>query len=124
MENSSGNLGSSRNIGHQVGYKDLTQMVHFNLPLDILDEVDEYVKETNKHSRVEAVRDLLRAGLWIAKKKDELEKIFRNPHLMDEITGQLKEGGLVDFVQHMDASQFLVVWSIFKTEARARMVKF
>lgn len=104
----------------KVGYKDLTQLVHFSLPLEILDDIDQYAKENNRVSRVAAVKDLLKVGIWFAKKKHEFETIFHNPHLMDEITGQLKEGGLVDFVQRMDTNQFQVIWSIFKTEARAR----
>lgn len=111
------------NSTRNVGYRDLTQLVHFNLPLEILDDIDQYVKTYNKDSRVSAVKDLLRVGIWFANKKHEFETIFNNPHLMDEITGQLKEGGLVDFVQRMDAYQFQVVWSIFKTEARARKFK-
>jgi len=109
------------NSSGKVGYEDLKQLVHFNLPLEILDRIDEYVRTSKKHlSRVAAVIELLKAGLWMAEKKEELEKIFKNPHLMDEITGQLKEGGLVDFVQRMDTREFMVVWEIFKTEAKSR----
>jgi len=119
---------SSGNEGKDPSLNDLTQMVHVNIPYRILGNMDEYItndKHGRRHeSRSSAIRELLAIGLWFAKRRDEFETIFNNPELMDEINSQLKEGGLVDYVQRMNFEQFLIVWQIFKTEAKSRkMIK-
>lgn len=100
------------------------QMLHISLPMQLISSIDDYIVNDNygkiHNSRTSATEELLKIGLWFAKKRDEFETIFKNPELMEELQSQLHEGGLVDFVQHMNWQQFQVVWSIFKTEAKDR----
>lgn len=108
-------------------FENVKQLIHLQLPLRLITEIDDYVEnnvygKTNE-SRTSAIKELLTVGLWFAKKRDEFETIFKNPELMEELQGQLSEGGLVDYVQRMKWQEFQVVWSIFKTEARARKMQ-
>jgi len=103
---------------------DATQMIHASLPLRLVTKIDDYVENDPigkaNNSRTAAIRELLTVGLWFATRRKEFEDIFKNPELMEEIQSQLSEGGLVDYVERMNWKQFQVVWSIFKTEAKAR----
>jgi len=87
-----------------------------NIPFDLLVQVDEYVKKQRKHSRTEAINEMINVGLIINKNKQRLE----DPKLMQELYGQLKEGGLVDFVSRMNPTDFNLVHSIIDTEFRNR----
>lgn len=108
-------------------FQNARQLVHVNLPLRQITEIDEYVENDPygkvNDSRTSAIKELLTIGLWFAKKREEFEAIFKNPELMEELQSQLSEGGLVDYVQRMKWQEFQVVWSIFKTEAKARKMQ-
>jgi|GEM_PF-3003137 len=103
---------------------EVSQLIHTNLPLRLLSQIDDYVRDDpygkRNDSRSSAVRELLTVGLWFAKKRHEFEAAFKNPELMEELQTQLHEGGLVDYIQRMKWQEFQVVWSIFKTEAKSR----
>jgi len=98
------------------------QLVSMQLPLSVLVRIDDFADKNNYNSRTSTVIELLKVGLFISEKKKEFETIFKNPELMDELNTQLKEGGLVDFVQRMKWEEFQVVWSIMKNEARDRKI--
>jgi len=112
----------NREIAQEM--EDATQLVHTQLSMRLLSEIDDYVREDpygkRNDSRSSAIRELLTIGLWFAKKREEFEAVFKNPELMEELQSQLHEGGLVDYIQRMKWQEFQVVWSIFKTEAKSR----
>lgn len=105
-------------------FENAVQMIHLNLPLKLVSQIDNYVQNSpygkTNNSRTSAIKELLIIGLWFADKRDEFEAAFKNPELMEELQSQLHEGGLVDYVQRMNWQEFQVVWSIFKTEAKTR----
>lgn len=106
----------------------MTKGVMTNLPVTLLMEIEDYQENDiygKRHSnRTAAMIELIKIGLWFSKKRNDFEIIFKNPELMEELSTQLHEGGLVDFAQRMNWEEFQVVWSIFKTEAKARkMIK-
>lgn len=106
----------------------MTKPLLINMPVTLIMDVDDYQENDiygKQHvSRTAAVIELLKIGLWFSKKRNDFEVIFKNPELMEELSSQLHEGGLVDFAQRMNWEEFQVVWSIFKTEAKARkMIK-
>ena len=96
------------------------QLVSMQLPVKLLVRVDDFVENNGFESRTSAFKELVTVGLFLSEKKKEFEAIFKNPELMDELNTQLKEGGLVDFVQRMKWDEFQVVWSIMKNEAKDR----
>ena len=96
------------------------QMITMQLPISLLLRVDSFAEKENYESRTSAFKELLNVGLFISERRKEFETIFKNPELMDELNTQLREGGLVDFVQRMKWDEFQVVWSIMKNEAKDR----
>ena len=70
--------------------------------------------------RNSAVNDLLQIGLIVNQRVDTLQE----PELVAEIKGQLKNGGLVDYLEHLNPSDFNVLWSIIQTEVKAREKKY
>ena len=100
------------------------QLVHASLPMKLVLQIDDYVENDpyGKHndSRTAAMTELLKIGLWFAKKRKEFETIFKSPELMEELTSQLSEGGLVDYAERMKWDEFQIVWSIFRNEAKDR----
>lgn len=89
------------------------------IPYALLIKIDNYVKQARKHSRTEAINELLELALFLA----ENMKRIQDPQLMTEIHSQLKEGGLVDFVQTLTPKDFEVIHSIFQTEWKSRFKK-
>lgn len=104
--------------------EDQKQLVSMHLPISLLVKIDDFIENDpygkRHNSRTSAFKELLAVGLWFSKRRQEFEKIFKSPELMNELSSQLKEGGLVDFVEHMNFEEFQIVWSIFKNEAKDR----
>lgn len=121
-KNSSGNVGlvSVEEVG------EMTKLVSMNLPIETILRIEEYQKNDlygrHLNSRTAAVIDLIKVGLWFSTKRKEFESIINNPEVMEELKTQLNEGGLVDYVQRVKTDEFLILWSIFKTEAKARKI--
>ena len=89
------------------------------IPYSLLIKIDHYVGHARKHSRTEAINELLELALFIA----ENMKRIQDPELMSEIHSQLKEGGLVDYVQKLTPKDFEVIHSIFEVEHKSRFRK-
>lgn len=94
---------------------------HLNhkIPFDLLIRVDEYVIKEGKHSRTEAINELIQIGLIVNKNKKTLE----DPQMVTELYSQLKEGGAVDYIQRLGHKEFEILHSIIENEHKDRQTK-
>jgi metal-responsive CopG/Arc/MetJ family transcriptional regulator len=96
--------------------------IHSLLPIDLVEKIERYCERYHKANRSEGIRELIEVGLLISERRSEIEEKRKHPELLEEIHNQLIEGGLVDFVQRMNAKDFNIISSIFETEKKARNI--
>jgi hypothetical protein len=80
-------------------------------------KIDTYCNTLQKKTKTEGVKELLKIGLFTFENWTQIQK---EPHKLEELHKQLKEGNLVDFIQNMEHRDFEIMFDIFKTEHKAR----
>lgn len=95
--------------------------IHIHTPMELYEKIESFC-EINKYNTSEGIKELLQVGLFLSARLSEIKEKIKNPELLEEIHNQLKEGGLVDFVQRMNAKDFELISSIFDTEKKARKI--
>ena len=103
----------------EMEVKDMGRIVQQRIPYRLLLEMEEIEKKEKFNTRTEVINAILEIGLIADKNKD----VLKDEHLKEEIFMQLREGGLVDYFSKLNPSDFLMLWQIVRTEARARGLK-
>ena len=98
---------------------DMGRIVQQRIPYRLLLELEEVEKKEKFDTRTEAINVILEIGLLAYKNKD----LIKDEHLKEEIFMQLREGGLVDYFSKLTPTDFIMLWQIVRTEARARGLK-
>lgn len=96
--------------------KEVGETVMQRIPYRNLVRIEEVKKKEKFRSRTDVVNALLEIGLLCFEKKD----LLQDPELKYEIYNQLKEGGLVDYFRTLTPTDFNIIWSLARTEAKAR----
>lgn len=94
----------------------LSKLVHINLPISLILQIDEYKQNSGKESRTGAIIELIKVGLILQKHKTKLQ----DPLIKQELQSHYAEGSLVDFVTTMTPRDFELFASIMEDEKRLR----
>jgi hypothetical protein len=86
------------------------------VPIMLLTRVEEFEKKQRCKTRTDAINALLEIALIVVEHKD----ILKDEHLKDEITQQLREGGLVDYFRKLTDKDLAIMNSIVRNEVDAR----
>ena len=97
--------------------KEYNTDIHIRIPIDLDQKIDTYCNTLRKKTKTEGVKELLKIGLFTFENWTLMKK---EPHRLEELHKQLKEGELVDFIQNMEHRDFEIMFDIFKTEHKAR----
>lgn len=92
---------------------------YHKIPLSLYKQLVQLMNDKGYNTRTSAVNDLIRIGITVVNNISKIE----DPELVSEITNQLHEGGLVDYVARLNPSQLEVIWSIVRNEVDTRGVK-
>lgn len=94
----------------------IKQLVHINLPLDLLIRLDDFQRRHRVDNRTKTIIQLIEVGLVLEKHKDTLE----DHELKQEIEQSYKNGSFVDFVSRLTPRDFKIFHSIVENENKAR----
>ena len=89
--------------------------VRISIPLD--QKIEVYCNTLRKRTKSEGINELLEIGLFTF---ENWTLIKKEPHRLEELHNQLKEGELVDYIQNMEHRDFEIMYDIFKNEYKAR----
>ena len=89
--------------------------VRISIPLD--QKIEVYCNTLRKRTKSEGIKELLEIGLFTF---ENWTLIKKEPHRLEELHNQLKEGELVDYIQNMEHRDFEIMYDIFKNEHKAR----
>lgn len=98
---------------------DMGRIVQQRIPYRLLLKMEAIEKKEKFKTRTEAINALLEIGIIAYEHKD----LIKDEHLKEEIFMQLREGGLVDYFSKLTPTDFMMLWQIARTEARARGLK-
>jgi hypothetical protein len=91
--------------------------LHLRIPIPLDQKIDTYCNTLRKRTKTDGIRELIEIGLFTF---ENWSKIRRDPHTLEVLHKQLKEGELVDYIQNMEHRDFEIMFEIFKTEHKAR----
>ena len=86
------------------------------VPIMLLSRVEDFEKKNRCKTRTDAINALLEIALIVVEHKD----ILKDEHLKDEITNQLREGGLVDYFRTLTDKDLSILNSIVRNEVDSR----
>lgn len=98
----------------------ISKLVHLNLPLTLILQIDEYKEHSGKESRTGVIVELIKVGLILQKHKRRLQ----DPIIRQELQNHYTEGSLVDFVSTMSPRDFELFNSILDDESKLRRCKY
>ncbi len=93
--------------------------IHIHVTAELYEKIQRFC-EIDKYNTTEGIKELLEVGLFLSERLSEIKEKRKHPELLEEIHNQLKEGGLVDYVQRMNPKDFDLISSIFETEKKDR----
>ena len=91
--------------------------LHVRIPIPVDQKIVSYCNVLKKRTKAEGIKELLEIGLFTF---ENWTLIKKEPHRLEELHNQMKEGTLVDFIQKMEHRDFEIMFDIFKTEHKAR----
>ncbi len=91
--------------------------IHIRIPIELDQKIVTYCDTLRKRTKTEGVKELIKIGLFTFENWTQIQK---EPHKLEELHHQLKEGELVDFIQTMEHRDFDIMFKIFKNEHLAR----
>lgn len=100
------NIEGTAEIYHRISMKTYRRLVAF-------------MNKRRYDSRNKAANDLIEVGLIVEENVDKL----KDPEIVAEIKAQLREGGLVDYIQHLNPKDLEILCSIVDTEQKARGIR-
>jgi len=95
---------------------DYGRTISQRIPIVLLTRIEEFEKKNRCKTRTDAINNLLEIALIVIEHKD----ILKDEHLKEEITHQLREGGLVDYFRKLTDKDLAIMNSIVRTEVNAR----
>ena len=90
--------------------------MHIQLTYRTFFKVEEYMKERRIDSYSRAIDELVNMAIILNEHKDTIT----DHELLGELKGQYKEGGLVDYIEKLNPSDFKIIHSIVQTEYMSR----
>lgn len=103
--------------GCECSVTDYSIDLHVRIPVSLMERIEVFCKNMKKTNRNQGVRNILQLGLDFYEKSLLIQK---NPNMIEEIYGQLKEGELVDSIQNIQGKDFEILHDIIISEYNAR----
>src|SRR5688500_15328160 len=97
--------------------KEYNTDLHVRIPIPLDQKIESYCNTLGKRTKAEGIKELLKIALFTV---ENWTLIKKEPHKLEELHKQLKEGELVDYIQNMDLRELEIIFDIFKTEHKAR----
>jgi hypothetical protein len=104
-----------KNLAQEI-MGDYGRTVPQRIPLGLLVRIENFEKEYRFKNRTDAINKLLEIALKIVEHKE----ILKDEHLKQEITNQLREGGLVDYFTKLSNKEIEILHSIVRNEFESR----
>lgn len=96
-------------------------VISLNIPIALLDKVDELCHKRRIGSRSQVIKQLLECGLYVENKIGTVETWSSED--MEEIRKQFESGTMVDWLKELDFKTFSTFMHVFDDEKKSRGMK-